>query len=232
MERMKIMNKARRIVFMVMVGIALTTATGCAKKGHPTTGFIKDYPEFKEGPYGGADWVYIKEEVDFKKYHKIMMDHVVFYWQDDAKYEGIQPEVLNELSEAFHRAMVETLNPHYPLVDKPGPDVLRLRFALTDVVPSRPALNTITTILPVGLGIGLVQYGVTGKGGGMFVGEASIEMEALDSETNERVGAAIDRKPAPKYKIVKGAQRWEQTKDAFTYWAERIKKFLDEAHGK
>ncbi len=28
----------------------------------------------------------------------------------------------------------------YPLVDKPGPDVLRIRFAITDIVPSKPAL--------------------------------------------------------------------------------------------
>ena len=66
----------------------------------------------------------------------------------------------------------------------------------------------------------------------MFVGEASMEMEALDSETNERVGAAIDERPAPKYKLIKAAQKWEQTKDAFTFWAGRLKNFLDEAHGK
>ena len=29
----------------------------------------------------------------------------------------------------------------------------------------------------------------------------------------------------------KGFQNWDQQKEAFKYWAERIKTFLDEAHG-
>jgi len=215
----------------VLIGFTFTTVMGCAKK-ITTTGFMKDYPDFKEGPYGGSDWIYIKEGVNFSKYNKIMMDHVVFYWKDDADYKGIEPVVLTELSEAFNKAMLETLQKDYPFADKPGKDVLRIRFAITDVVPSRPVLNVITGIVPIGAGIGLIRYGVTGEGGGAFVGEASMEMEALDSETNERVGAAIDWKPAPKYKLVKAAQKWEQSEDAFIFWAERLKKFLDVAHGK
>jgi hypothetical protein len=225
------MKKRQRIAWILMMSFIFATI-GCAAKKPVETGFIKNYPKFQEGPYGGAEWIYIKEGTNFGKYNKILMDSVVFYWKDDADYKGIQPEVLTEISEAFHKAMVETLQKDYPFVDKPGPDVLRIRFAITDIVPSRPVLNVITGIMPIGAGIGLIKYGVTGKGGGLFVGEASMEMEALDSETNERDGAAIDLKPAPKYRVIKGAQKWEQAKDAFIFWAGRLKKFLDKAHGK
>lgn len=59
-----------------------------------------------------------------------------------------------------------------------------------------------------------------------------MEAELLDSTTNERIAAAIDWRPAPKYKVIKGIQKWEQTKDAFTFWAERLKLILDKTHGK
>ena len=222
------MNKARRIVFAVMVVFVFAAATGCAQK-LTKSGFMKNYPKFKEGPSGGADWVYIKKGADFKKYHKIMMDPVVFFWKKDADYKGIQPEVLKELADAFHKAMLETLQVNYPFVDKPGPDVLRVQVAITDVVPSRPVLNTITTLMPIGLGISIIKSGITGAGS--FVGEASMEVELRDSLTNDRIGAAIDWRPAPKYKFIKGMQKWEQTKDSFILWAERMKKFMYESHG-
>ncbi len=88
----------------------------------------------------------MKEGVDFKRYNKIMMDHVVLYFKDDAKYKGIHPEELNEMSDAFHKAIADNLEGAYPLVVEPGSDVMRLRFAITDVVASKPGMGTIATV--------------------------------------------------------------------------------------
>ena len=63
------------------------------------------------------------------------------------------------------------------------------------------------------------------------VGGASMQAEFLDSWTNERVGAAIDIKSVEKIKDVRGVDEWENTKDAFMFWAERLRQFLDKAHG-
>ncbi len=75
-----------------------------------------------------------------------MMDHVVLYFKDDAKYKGIHPEELNEMSDAFHKAIADNLEGAYPLVVEPGSDVMRLRFAITDVVASKPGMGTIATV--------------------------------------------------------------------------------------
>ena len=90
--------------------------------------------------------VYRKKGVDFKKYNKIMLDHVVFYLKDDAKNKSIDPVQMAELSQKFHQSAIDALGSAYPLVDKPGPDVMRIRVAIqisncpvTQRTPSTPS---------------------------------------------------------------------------------------------
>ena len=216
-------------MLVVLISFSLITTIGCRAKVKQS-GFLADYPQLEKGPMGGADFVYFKEGVDFKAYDKVMMDHVVFYFSKDAKYRGIHSQELKEMADAFHKAMADALEGAYPLVDEPGPGVLRIRCAITDVKASRPLLNTITAVTPIGLGISTVKKGITGTH--TFVGEASMEAELLDSQTNEQVAAVIDRKAAGKAKVIKGMTKWGHAKDAFNFWAKRLRKWLDEAHGK
>ncbi len=214
-------------VYIVIICLALTIAIGCTTKQVRHSGFLKNYPEFKAGPTGGADFVYMKEGADFKRYNKIMMDHVVLYFKDDAKYKGIHPEELNEMSNAFHKAIADNLQEAYPLVDKPGSDVMRLRIAVTDVVASKPGMGTISTVMPLGLALSTIKKGVTGTHTG--VGQASIEVEILDSMTNERIAAAIDTRHGGK---IEGFSKWGAVKGAFEFWAKRLRHWLDETHGR
>ena len=223
------MKTTLRIVLIIMIGCTLTMNMGCASKVK-TSGFLQDYPKFEKGPSGGADWVYFEEGVDFKKYDKVLMDQVVFYFSKDSKYKGINPEEINKLSDAFHKAMVKALKDEYPFVSEPGPGVLRIRCAITDVKKSRPLLNTITAVMPIGLAISFVKKGVTGTH--TNVGGASMEAEFLNSQTNERIAAVVDKRMAAKRKVFKGMRKWGHAEDAFNYWAKRLRKFLDEAHGK
>ena len=221
------MKSSLEIFYVVIICFALTAAAGCATKQVKHSGFLKNYPEFKSGPKGGADFIYLKEGVDFKRYNKIMMNHVVLFFEDDAEYKGIHPEELAEMSNAFHKAIVENLEGAYPLVDKPGSDVMRLRFAITDVVASKPGRGTIATVMPIGLALSTVKKGLTGTHTG--VGQASIEVEILDSMTNERIGAAIDTRPGGK---MEGFSKWGAVEGAFEFWAKRLRTWLDETHGR
>jgi len=218
------MYRSHKIV--LIMSLVLTMAIGCAPKAYQYSGFLKDYPQFIEGKEG-VDKAYLREGVNFKKYNKVMLDHVVFYFKPDAEYKGIQTEELNELAEAFHKAMADALKDAYPLVEKPGSDVMRIRIAITDLVPSNPALSGITTVIPIGLAISAVKSGA--GGGHTGVGEASMEAEILDSTTNERIGVAVDMKPGGK---LSGLTKWGAAEDAFEFWAKRLRAWLDEIHGK
>ncbi len=216
-----------KTVFVILICFVLAISTGCTSKQIKHSGFMESYPEFRPGPNGGADFVYTREGVDFSVYHNIMMDHVVFYFRDDSKNKEIHPDELSELSEIFHKAVVESLGDAYPLVNKPGTDVMRLRIAITDVDASNPGMGAVSTVMPVGLALSIVKKGVTGKHTG--VGSASIEVEILDSITNERIGAAIDTRPGGK---IESFSKWGAVEGAFEFWAKRLRTWLDETHGR
>jgi len=217
-----------RIIGIIVACIFLSLGVAQAKlKPKEYSGFLVDYSQLKPGPKGGVAMVYRKQGVDFKKYNKIMLDHVVFYLKDDAENKGIDPVEMAELSEKFHKSAIDGLGDAYPLVDKPGPDVMRIRVAITDLeLPSHTA-NTINTILPVGPSISTVKKGATGKG--PAVGEISMEFEFLDSETNQRIAAGVDRRAGGK---IDSMNKLGTAEDAFKFWAQRLRMRLDEVHGK
>jgi hypothetical protein len=190
---------------------------GCSTKPE-YSGFLTDYPDFVQGPEGGADLVYVREGVDFAQYNRLMLDHVVFYFSEGSRARGVDPYELKELADLFHRAMSAELAGRYPFVGKKGPGVLRIRPAITEVVSSLPA---------VGVAENIRQRARTGPFFG--VGGASMEVELLDAETGERVAAAVDRRPGRKYKDFEGRTKWGGAEEAFRFWARRLGSFLDRA---
>ncbi len=86
---------------IMVIGLFLFAGTAQAKQEY--SGFLVDYSQLKPGPKGGVAKVYRKEGVDYKKYSKILMDHVVFYFKDDAEEKGIDPLEMAELSHKFHK---------------------------------------------------------------------------------------------------------------------------------
>ena len=211
------MKNILRMIIVGVFGFALSMNMGCASKGR-YSGFLKDYPKFEPGPEGGADLIYLKENVDFKSYDKVMIDHVVFYFSEDAKYRGINTNELQELADVFHKTMAGALKDGYPLVEEPGSGVLRIRCAITDVVATRSFWSTDTTVTSEGLEI---KRSMTKEYNP--VGGASMEMELLDSLTNGRVAAAIDTKAAEEYEVVKGLKKWGHAEDTFEFWAKRLR---------
>lgn len=214
------------MILVGVVGFALSMNMGCASKGR-YSGFLKDYPKFEPGAKGGADLVFIKEDVDFKSYDKVMIDYVVFYFGRDAKYRGINASELQELADAFHKAMIDALSDGYPLVEEPGPGVLRIRCAITDVVATRLFWSTDTTVTSEGL---VIKRSITKDYNP--VGGASMEMELLDSQTNRRIAAAIDTKAAEESEVIKGLRKWGHAENTFEFWAKRLRWWLDNVHGK
>lgn len=211
---------------MMIAGCASTKPRAEAEKMEKS-GFLSSYEGFKPGPKGGADWLYIKEGVDFAKYNKVMFDQVTFFLKENAKYKGIKPDDIKELTDAFNEAVRENIGKSYELVETPGPDTMRIRVALTDLEPSKPGISAVSTVLPIGLGISMIKKEVTGRHTG--VGETSAEIEVLDSQSNERIAAAIDTFSGGK---LSGLKRWGSAEEAFKFWTERIRIRLDEFHGK
>ena len=55
---------------------------------------------------------------------------------------------MSQLADSFHMALFEALSGDYTFVDEPGPGVLRFRIAVTDLVPTKRLMSTVTTVVP------------------------------------------------------------------------------------
>lgn len=202
---------------------------GCAAGGMKEvrkTGFLGDYSMLKPGGEDRAALLYIKSGVDFKPYDKIMFERVTVWLDKDAEYRGIDPVLLKEMTDHLQQALLDAVKDGYQVVDQPGPDVLRVRVAITDVKPAKPVANTMSTIVPVGIAVAAVTKLATDENVG--TGEAAAEMEVLDAMTGERLAAMVDRRQGGKMAF---RGKWSDAKDSFDFWAKRFRERLDEVRG-
>lgn len=227
MERTGKTGMALVMVF-VCAAFLMSCASAPAKRSGP--GFLGDYAQkLAPGPKDGAEMRWLKPGVDFAKYNKVMLEHIVFFLDDTSEYKGIDASEMNELAQKCNLALVNALKDSYPIVTEPGPGVVRIRMAITDLKQSNPAVSGITTVTmvtPVGLGINLIKKGATGTWSGS--GATASELMALDSMTGEVIAAARDRKSAG---FTERYGKWDSVEGAFKFWGERLKRFLDEAKG-
>lgn len=206
-------------------------------------GFLSDYSKLTpiEGEEDSFD--YQNSAVDKSQYNKLMVERIKIWFKEDAEYKGIDPAEIKDLTDYFHKAIVDALGDAYPVVREPGPDVLRLRIAITDLVPNKPEASVVTLVVPY-LWIAEGSAGVAQDKAGStpFVGEVTIEMEALDSQSNQQVAAYIEREIGLKYHWTEGVKTaatdylkaystWAFTKQAMDHWAKTIRTRLDKAHG-
>lgn len=213
------------------LGVLLTgfVLTGCAASGMKDvqkTGFLSDYSQLQPGGDDRSALVYMKPGMDLKPYNKLMFERFVVLLSDSAQYREIDPAMLKELTDYYQNAVFNAVKDGYEVVDQPGPGVLRVRVAITELTPSNPTANTLSTIVPVGI----VAAGATKavSGDNLGTGEAGTEFELLDAVTGERLAAAVDKRQGGKG-MFRG--KWEDTKDAFDFWAKRFRQRLDEARG-
>lgn len=210
-------------------------------------GFLGDYSKLQPVPDGAGAERYLKPDQNWKQYNKVMLDRIRVWYKDDADYKGIDPTELKALTDYFQNAIVKALAPAYPVVTKPGPDVLRVRVAITDLIPTKPEMSVVTLVVPYATVADVAAGG--GTGGTPYLGQTAIEAEFLDSQTNRVVAAYVDRQVGKKYDIdlsqgvgtavekgvssyTKAYSTWAYAEAAFDHWAGLLRKRLDEAHGR
>jgi hypothetical protein len=225
-----------------------TTAVAAEFGDYEPHGFLSDYSKLK--PEGGKSEAFVFRNPDrMASYKKLMIDRIKIYLKEDAKSKEIDPTELKELADYFHQAIRKAVEPEYPVVREVGPEVLRLRIAITDLVPNKPEASIVSLVVPF-VWVGEAGAGVAegNTGSTPFVGEVTVEAEALDSQTNEQIGAYIETRIGKKYHVkldegvnnavktgvgdyLKAYSTWSYTKQAMDHWASKLRSRLDAAHG-
>ena len=232
---------------MRSVGIGLVAgllvAGGMAGAQEPTkhqeklidheSGFLGDsYAKLQPDP-GNGDWLtYFKTEDGLRNAQAFLIQPVQVFLVPEAEKRNIDPKQLDKLSAYFTKAVTDELTAgHYTLVTEPGPAVMVLRFAITNVQPNGGKKNMAVTG-----GVDVALYGATPPGTTMLmprlsVGSVSIEGEMVDSQSGELEMAFMTSKSGRRFfSGLKAYQKWGDIDAAFKGWAKNFRKRLDKAH--
>lgn len=201
------MEKAK-LSLVIIVGIAVMLG-GCAKKVQET-GFLSTYKNLE--PVSDNTMRYIGPQVG--QYSKFIIDPITVKLYDAETAKKVTPEDISHLEQFFYSEILKQKPERYEIVSQPGPGVAKLRIALTNLEKSNPALN----VLP--------QTKLTGAG----LGQASVEMEAVDSLTDAQLAAAIISETGSRFSF-SGLSKWGDVEAVMKDWAKRLWMRVDEAHG-
>lgn len=203
-------------VLILCLAISLLMVGGCAKNEIPSSsGFLGDYSNFIEDPEDSDYFYYEKPGVDFKHYKKFIIDRVLVRFKPGTEATEISPDDLKELTDYAREELVEALDERYPVVTAPGPDVMHIRAALTDIVPTNVLLNVVSSAA-VGFPVDM--------------GGATMEADFLDSQTGERLFAVVSKKVGKPYYLIEGYTTYLHAKGVFETWASDLRDYLDEVH--
>lgn len=192
---------------------AVVVLAGCASTPPPRSGFLVDYPDLKPDQYGNPQLLWWeKPNFDWKRYQKLMIDPIVVYYHPKAKNKEIRPDDLKRLTDEFRDVVIAELGKSYPVVNTPGRDVLRVRAAITEIIPASPTLNVVTTALA------FVP---------LDMGGAAIEAEFIDSMSNERVAAMVEIKLGTPTDLKSGFTSLGHARASFKSWAAELKRALE-----
>ena len=153
----------------------------------------------------------------------MIVDPVQVYLASDADESKLPDKARGVGARYFHNALITAVSSAFPVVDQPGPLVLRLRSAIIGVdvggeIPSADKSSDSASALDRAVNIGKV----------------GVEMELVDSETGEQIAAMVDRE-----NLGTGAEigsvnfsrdeKYAAAREAFDGWAHRVRQFLDSA---
>jgi hypothetical protein len=221
------------VLTVVFPARAQDSAAKQAPDSREVSGFLGDYSALVPDAENGDLLLYEKDMYVLRKYNKFIIDPVTIYLLPAAQDRGIDADDLERLARYFQKAVTDELTKsgRYQIVTNPGPDVLELNVAITNVEPTggkkNAALKGAATAATAGAAPGaslLVPR--------LSVGKVGIEGEMLDSTSGERMVAFVTSKGGRRwFSGLNSFKKWGDIEAAFRSWAKNFRERLDQAHG-
>jgi hypothetical protein len=202
---------------VLLVSIPVISATTEQDRGVTESGFLKDYSILKPGGEGEAAFRYIKPDVAFSAYDKVLIEPVTIWAASEDSLKNVSEDDRSMIVDYLHTALVKRLGEKVSVVDKPGPGVLRVRAAITEAAKAPAVMSTVSTVVPTMWAVSNLKKIAVGTQS--FVGAAGAEVEITDSVTGEVLAAAVDRRSGTKSLERIGGGSWDDFRNACDVWA-------------
>lgn len=194
--------------------------------GKEFSGFLKDYSNLKPNASLGENALTFSNPDEHKNLHKyiaMIVDPVQVYLASNADESKLPDKARGVGARYFHNALIEAVSTAFPVVDQPGPLVLRLRSAIIGVDVGAPVPDADKS-----------ANAADALDNAINIGKVGVEMELVDSETGEQVAAMVDRENLGVDAEIGSVdfsrrEKYAAAREAFDGWAHRVREFLDSA---
>lgn len=213
------------------------------------SGFLSDYKRLSPAPWSDGIQCWRDPAVDAKRYDKVLIARMVVTLKDTGG-KGVDPTDLKALTDYFHASLAKALKPQMPVVDQPGPGVIVIRIALTNLVPTEVTRSVTGTLIPYGFVAEAGSGAATGRPAGStpYLGETGMEMQFLDGASKAILAECRDTEIGRKYAAdmsegatgaaqtwasgyVNSFQSWSYARNAFDKWSALTAKRFAELRG-
>jgi hypothetical protein len=197
-------------------------------------GFLTDYARLQPAPGGGGALCWRDDGVNWKQFDKVMFERIQVYLQPGS-LQPVDPSDLKMLVDYFHNDLVKDMQSVAQVVTAAGPGVLRVRIALTNLVPTNQVASLAGTAVPYGFAAEIGSGAATGRpvGSTPYLGQTGMEVQFRDGGSGKVVAECADTEIGLKYAAdlnsgaTKAAEAWVNGYlDSFTQW-EYAKKAFD-----
>ncbi len=196
--------RATNLFILTLVVISVSVA-GWAQQQPELSGFLDDYPQLTPAEEDSRMLVWKAPDIE-AKYVAVMLDQPEIFLHPDSSYKGINPDELKLLADSYRDTVAMKLALVHPVVEQPQPNIIRIRLALTNVYLKKKKRPWWGWVTPVSLAAYTVK-GVLGQKYSLV--EATVEVEAVDNDTGQRLAVAV-------YKM--GQSKGEDVKEEATSW--------------
>lgn len=151
--------------------LVLLALAGCAAQTTTQTGFLGDYSRMQADPNHPDNRVWVRRGA-LAPCRGFLIDAVVYRPAENAP--ALDAETQSELTQAYREKLLSAFSERYRPATGPGPGIVRVRAAVTNVAKAQPILNALTMVA--------IFVPVTAGG-------AASEAEIVDSVSGERLAA-------------------------------------------
>ena len=195
----------RTIIILLSAALCLPAAFAAEGTFPVEEGFLSvglDQMSIPREEEGGVDLIYRPPGIyeRLAKYDKIMIDQPEIWIDPDSKYRGTKPDNIKAIADLMRENMTAKVRDRgYEVVDEPGPGVLYMRAALTDLYLQKERRG-VWAYTPAGAAVQIGADAVRDMMSKVDIIEVAIQMEFQDSVTGEVLGAIIVKRGSRKNK--------------------------------
>jgi len=219
--------KYRKTGVFSLAFLAITAFVTALAQDIQTSDFLSDYSQLtRSADEQRMDYSYVAPGAPDRmaNYSAVMIDQPEIFVAPDSQYKGMKPDDMKQLADAFRNSMVQELVETYTIVDQPGPNVLYLRFAFSNLQVKKQR-RRLMSYTPVGLVANAVRSAVTDITNKIDLKGITVEMEVLDSTTEEQFAALLEIRA----ETDEEPTSWEEVEALIGVYAQRLRCRLDNA---